>query len=34
MEGIDRDPDTFDPTEGENPAVTRNNNNEVWVQQV
>jgi hypothetical protein len=34
MEGIDSDPDTFDPTEGESPALTRNNNNEVWVQQV
>jgi hypothetical protein len=34
LEGIDSDPDTFDPTEGENPALIRNNNDEVWVPQV
>ena len=26
--------DVFEPTEGENPALTRNNNDEVWVTQV
>lgn len=34
LAGIDKDPDTFDPTEGEEPALIRNNNDEVWVQQV
>jgi hypothetical protein len=34
MEGMDSDPDTFDPTEGDSPALTRNNNGEVWVPQV
>lgn len=34
MEGIDNDPDAFDPTEGDSPALTRNNNGDVWVQQV
>lgn len=34
MEGIDSDPDTFDPTEGDSPAMIRNNNGEVWVPQV
>jgi porphobilinogen synthase len=33
LAGIDKDPDTFDPTEGEKPALIRNNNDEVWVQQ-
>lgn len=33
MEGIDAE-GAFDPTEGENPALTRNNNDEVWVSQV
>jgi hypothetical protein len=34
LEGIDSDPNTFDPTEGESPALFRNNNDEVWVKQV
>ena len=34
MRGIDSDEGTFDPTAGENPAVTRNNNDKVWVSQV
>jgi ABC-type transport system substrate-binding protein len=34
MEGIDSAPDTFDPTEGENPALARNNLGEVWNPQV
>jgi hypothetical protein len=34
MRGIDNDPATFDPTAGDRPAVTRNNNDQVWVQQV
>jgi hypothetical protein len=33
MKGIDAD-NAFDPTEGESSAVKRNNNDEVWVQQV
>jgi hypothetical protein len=33
MTGIDAD-GSFDPTEGENPALTRNNLGEVWNQQV
>ena len=33
MEGIDA-ADAFDPTEGDNSALTRNNNGEVWVSQV
>ena len=33
MEGIDA-PGSFDPTEGDNPALKRNNNDEVWVDQV
>lgn len=33
MKGID-DKGAFDPTQGENPALTRNNNDEVWVKQV
>lgn len=32
--GIDSDPDTFDPTSGESPALIRNNNDQVWVPQV
>lgn len=34
MEGIDSDPNTFDPTGGANPALTRNNKGEVWNLQV
>lgn len=34
MRGIDTDPATYDPTAGDRPAVTRNNNDQVWVQQV
>ena len=34
MRGIDSDVATFDPTTGENPALSRNNNDQVWVQQV
>ena len=34
MQGIDKDADTFDPTEGDSPAMFRNNNDEVWVKQV
>ena len=33
MEGIDA-ADAFDPAEGENSALTRNNKGEVWVSQV
>jgi len=33
MEGIDA-PGSFDPTEGDNPALKRNNNDAVWVDQV
>jgi hypothetical protein len=33
MEGIDK-PGSFDPTDGENPALARNNLGEVWNQQV
>ena len=33
MKGIDA-VGSFDPTEGDAPALTRNNNDEVWVQQV
>jgi hypothetical protein len=33
MRGIDKVKD-FDPTEGENPALQRNNKDEVWVSQV
>lgn len=31
---VDVDANDFDPTEGENPAVKLNNNDEVWVDQV
>jgi ABC-type transport system substrate-binding protein len=34
LHGVDADPNVFDPTSGENPAVTRNNKDEVWVPQV
>jgi hypothetical protein len=35
MKGIDDDvANAFDPTTGENPALTRNNKDEVWVPQV
>lgn len=34
LDGIDGDSATFDPTEGDNAALTRNNKDEVWVQQV
>lgn len=34
LKGIDADASVFDPTTGENPALTRNNNDEVWVPQV
>lgn len=34
MKGIDSDPTTFDPTEGESPALIRNNKDQVWVPQV
>jgi len=33
MRDIDADPNTFDPTGGESPALARNNNGEVWNQQ-
>ena len=33
MTGIDKE-GSFDPTEGENPALQRNNKDEVWVSQV
>jgi len=35
LKGVDDDAahDVFDPTEGSNPAVSRNNNDEVWVRQ-
>ena len=33
MEGVDAE-GSFDPTKGGNPALKRNNNNEVWVDQV
>jgi len=33
MKGIDGDDSVFDPTGGPNPALTRNNNDEVWNQQ-
>jgi hypothetical protein len=34
LKGIDSDESTFDPTTGGNAALTRNNNDEVWVPQV
>lgn len=34
MRGIDSEEATFDPTTGDNPALQRNNNDEVWVPQV
>lgn len=34
MKGIDSDASAFDPTSGDNPALLRNNNDEVWVAQV
>lgn len=34
LDGIDGDSSAFDPTEGDHPALTRNNNDEVWVSQV
>jgi hypothetical protein len=34
LHNVDADADVFDPTSGENPALTRNNNDEVWVPQV
>lgn len=34
MRGIDSDESAFDPTTGENAALQRNNNDEVWVPQV
>mmetsp|Transcript_16470 Transcript_16470/g.46786 ORF Transcript_16470/g.46786 Transcript_16470/m.46786 type:complete len:399 (+) Transcript_16470:67-1263(+) len=33
MKGIDNDPNTFDPTEGDSPALIRNNKDQVWVPQ-
>jgi hypothetical protein len=33
MQGLD-EAGSFDPTQGENAALTRNNNGEVWVPQV
>jgi len=33
LRGIDGDESTFDPTEGEKPALIRNNNDQVWVPQ-
>ncbi|KAG7359625.1 delta-aminolevulinic acid dehydratase [Nitzschia inconspicua] len=33
MRGIDKEPSTFDPTAGENAALKRNNNDQVWVPQ-
>jgi hypothetical protein len=34
LHGVDADPNVFDPTSGDNPAVSRNNKDEVWVPQV
>jgi hypothetical protein len=34
LQSVDADANVFDPTSGENPALTRNNNDEVWVPQV
>ena len=34
MKGVDMDANTFDPTTGANPALTRNNKDGVWVSQV
>lgn len=34
LDGIDGESSTFDPTEGDNAALKRNNKDEVWVQQV
>lgn len=34
LRGIDSDESTFDPTDGDNAALTRNNNDQVWVPQV
>jgi hypothetical protein len=34
LRGIDKDESIFDPTGGDNPALTRNNNDQVWVPQV
>jgi hypothetical protein len=34
LRGIDKDEATFDPTTGDSPALTRNNNDQVWVPQV
>jgi len=34
MRSLDDDDATFDPTGGQNPAVIRNNKDEVWVSQV
>lgn len=34
MSGLPKETNAFDPTEGENAALQRNNNNEVWVPQV
>ena len=34
LKGIDDDKSAFDPTAGENSALTRNNKGEVWVSQV
>lgn len=33
MKGIDNDPTTFDPTDGDSPALIRNNKDQVWVPQ-
>lgn len=33
LRGIDSDESTFDPTDGDNAALTRNNNDQVWVPQ-
>jgi hypothetical protein len=34
LKGIDADESAFDPVEGDNSALIRNNNGEVWVPQV
>ena len=34
LKGIDSDEGVFDPTGGDNAALIRNNNDEVWVPQV
>mmetsp|Transcript_34773 Transcript_34773/g.84029 ORF Transcript_34773/g.84029 Transcript_34773/m.84029 type:complete len:399 (+) Transcript_34773:166-1362(+) len=33
MKNVDKEPSTFDPTDGDQPALVRNNNDQVWVEQ-